>query len=68
MEVSESYFKPFWNVLQGGRVYLRWEETIDYLRDYLSTHGPFDGLLGFSQVWLLPSPAGRVLSGRLPRD
>jgi hypothetical protein len=23
---------------------------VDYLREYMRTHGPFDGLLGFSQV------------------
>ena len=37
--------------VQGGKVYMRWEETVEYLRDYMMKNGPYDGVVGFSQVF-----------------
>ena len=28
------------------------EESVSFVLDYMRLHGPFDGLLGFSQVFL----------------
>eukprot|EP00241_Pyramimonas_parkeae_P010187 CAMPEP_0114224454 /NCGR_PEP_ID=MMETSP0058-20121206/116_1 /TAXON_ID=36894 /ORGANISM="Pyramimonas parkeae, CCMP726" /LENGTH=235 /DNA_ID=CAMNT_0001334931 /DNA_START=200 /DNA_END=907 /DNA_ORIENTATION=+ len=42
-------YHEWWNAQQGGQVYLRWEQTVSFLREYIRTNGPFDGILGFSQ-------------------
>lgn len=36
--------------LQGFREYRKFEECIAYIENYMIRHGPFDGILGFSQV------------------
>jgi hypothetical protein len=48
-----------------------WEQTLDWVTDYLVRHGPFDGVLGFSQGAALTSllvgrraPDGRVTPER----
>jgi hypothetical protein len=33
--------------------YFGWELTLAYMTDFISLHGPFDGLMAFSQVWAL---------------
>ncbi|XP_024639126.1 dihydrofolate reductase isoform X2 [Medicago truncatula] len=38
--------------------YTNFDECLQYIEDYMIKHGPFDGLLGFSQ--------GAILSGGLP--
>ena len=38
--------------------YTNFDECLQYIEDYMIKHGPFDGLLGFSQ--------GAILSGALP--
>src|SRR5580693_933735 len=41
-----------------------WEQTLDWVTDYLARHGPFDGVLGFSQGAALTS----LLVGRRAPD
>lgn len=36
--------------LQGFKEYRNFEECLAYIEDYMIKNGPFDGLLGFSQV------------------
>ncbi|CAK9156251.1 unnamed protein product, partial [Ilex paraguariensis] len=43
---------------QGFTEYYNFEECLEFLEDYMMKHGPFDGLLGFSQ--------GAILSSALP--
>ena len=41
---------------------MNFEQSIAYIEDYMVTHGPFDGLLGFSQVgtWELELFGGKI--------
>uniref|UniRef100_A0A7S0R2A9 Serine hydrolase domain-containing protein n=2 Tax=Pyramimonas obovata TaxID=1411642 RepID=A0A7S0R2A9_9CHLO len=41
-------YHEWWNA-QEDLTYLRWEASAEYLRRYMCEHGPFDGVLGFSQ-------------------
>lgn len=44
-----------WNcVNQDFTEYTNLEECISYLCEYITTKGPFDGFLGFSQVCIQP--------------
>lgn len=33
-------------------VYANFDESIEYIQEFMIKHGPIDGLLGFSQVYL----------------
>ena len=33
--------------------YTNFDECLAYIEDYMIKHGPFDGLLGFSQVFVV---------------
>jgi hypothetical protein len=37
--------------VQDYTEYRNFEECIAYIEDYMLKNGPFDGVLGFSQVW-----------------
>jgi hypothetical protein len=37
--------------VQDYTEYRNFEECIVYIEDYMLKNGPFDGVLGFSQVW-----------------
>ncbi|KAF8089352.1 hypothetical protein N665_0509s0020 [Sinapis alba] len=58
----ERFFDPpyyeWYQASKGFREYKNYEECLDYVEDYMIKHGPFDGLLGFSQ--------GAFLSAALP--
>lgn len=45
-------------ILQDFTEYVNFEESLAFIEDYMVKHGPFDGLLGFSQ--------GAILSAGLP--
>eukprot|EP00850_Spirogloea_muscicola_P000333 SM000001S04735 [mRNA] locus=s1:1967901:1969925:+ [translate_table: standard] len=55
----EKHFDPpyfeWWSASQDGKVYVGADTSITYVRDNLTLHGPFDGLLGFSQGGMLAS-------------
>lgn len=40
----------FLYVFQEFTEYTNFDECLAYIEDYMVEHGPFDGLLGFSQV------------------
>ncbi|KAJ6259870.1 hypothetical protein Dda_5514 [Drechslerella dactyloides] len=46
---EDGYMFAWWIGDDGTGDYTRPEETWRFLSDYLDTHGPFDGLVGFSQ-------------------
>lgn len=58
----ESLFDPpyyeWFQSCQGFTEYYNFDECLAYLEDYMIKHGPFDGLLGFSQ--------GAILSAAFP--
>ncbi|KAL7202791.1 hypothetical protein ACSBR1_034288 [Camellia fascicularis] len=58
----EAFFDPpyyeWFHSNQDFTEYYNFEECLAYLEDYMIKHGPFDGLLGFSQ--------GALLSAALP--
>ncbi|XP_013701770.3 esterase OVCA2-like [Brassica napus] len=61
-DIERFYDPPYYEWYQaskGFREYRNFEECLDYVEDYMIKHGPFDGLLGFSQ--------GAFLSAALPR-
>lgn len=35
--------------------YTNFDECLEFIEDYMIKNGPFDGLLGFSQVYILDS-------------
>lgn len=39
--------------VQDFTEYTNFEECLVYIEDYMLKNGPFDGLLGFSQVWTM---------------
>ena len=48
----KAYFPPpfyEWWVLEGGEHYVGSDKTFDFLRTYEKEHGPFAGVIGFSQ-------------------
>lgn len=54
--LPQEFFDPpyyeWWSAAQnegGGTTYQGMEESLRYLERYMLDHGPFDGLLGFSQ-------------------
>ncbi|KAL2528155.1 alpha/beta-hydrolase superfamily protein [Forsythia ovata] len=60
-DVEGIYDPPFYEWFQADKdfqEYYNFEECLDYLEDYMLKHGPFDGVLGFSQ--------GALLSAALP--
>lgn len=48
------YFE-WWKASADYQVYTGWGASAAYVSDYLSMHGPFRGLLGFSQGGMLAS-------------
>jgi len=58
----EGYFDPpyyeWFQFSEDYQVYNNFEESIAYIEDFMTKHGPFDGLMGFSQ--------GAILSAALP--
>ncbi|XAR73459.1 Dihydrofolate reductase [Bertholletia excelsa] len=58
----EGFFDPpyyeWFQFSQDFQEYYNFEECLAYIEDYMVKHGPFDGLLGFSQ--------GAILSAALP--
>ncbi|KAL2504523.1 alpha/beta-Hydrolases superfamily protein [Abeliophyllum distichum] len=60
-DVEGIYDPPFYEWFQADKdfkEYYNFEECLDYLEGYMLKHGPFDGVLGFSQ--------GALLSAALP--
>ncbi|XP_058185142.1 uncharacterized protein LOC131302490 [Rhododendron vialii] len=60
-DVEGIYDPPYYEWFQFSQdyqVYNNFEESLAYIEDYMIKHGPFDGLMGFSQ--------GAVLSAALP--
>ncbi|KAI8566384.1 hypothetical protein RHMOL_Rhmol02G0036500 [Rhododendron molle] len=52
-EVEDLFDPPYYEWFQYNEDYTEYynfEETIAYIEDYMIKHGPFDGILGFSQV------------------
>ncbi|CAL5368462.1 unnamed protein product [Camellia sinensis] len=58
----EGFFDPpyyeWFQFRQDFQEYYNFEECLAYIEDYMIKHGPFDGLLGFSQ--------GAIISAALP--
>ncbi|KAJ8551641.1 hypothetical protein K7X08_021656 [Anisodus acutangulus] len=58
----EGFFDPpYFEWFQSDKdftEYYKFEECLEYIEDFMSKHGPFDGLLGFSQ--------GSVLGAAIP--
>ncbi|KAE9453056.1 hypothetical protein C3L33_15042, partial [Rhododendron williamsianum] len=51
-DVEEVFDPPYYEWFQFNEEYTEYynfEETIAYIEDYMIKHGPFDGILGFSQ-------------------
>lgn len=51
-DVEGVYDPPYYEWFQASKdlkEYYNFEECLEYLEDYMVKHGPFDGLLGFSQ-------------------
>ncbi|KAI8566385.1 hypothetical protein RHMOL_Rhmol02G0036600 [Rhododendron molle] len=51
-DVEDLFDPPYYEWFQYNEEYTEYynfEETIAYIEDYMIKHGPFDGLLGFSQ-------------------
>ncbi|KAK3042928.1 hypothetical protein RJ639_001004 [Escallonia herrerae] len=60
-DVEGIYDPPYYEWFQANQDFTEFqhfEECLDYLEDYMIKHGPFDGVLGFSQ--------GAILSAALP--
>ncbi|XP_047307022.1 uncharacterized hydrolase C22A12.06c-like [Impatiens glandulifera] len=60
-EVEGIFDPPYYEWFQFNKEftdYTNFEECLAYIEDYMVNHGPFDGLLGFSQ--------GAILSAALP--
>ena len=60
-EVEGIFDPPYYEWFQFNQEfteYTNFEKCLQYIEDYMIKHGPFDGLMGFSQ--------GAVLSGALP--
>ncbi|KAJ4714520.1 Serine hydrolase FSH [Melia azedarach] len=60
-DVEGIFDPPYYEWYQRNEdltVYTNFEECIAYIEDYMMMHGPFDGLLGFSQ--------GAFISAALP--
>ncbi|OIS95945.1 PREDICTED: esterase AGAP003155-like isoform X1 [Nicotiana attenuata] len=53
----EGFFDPpYFEWFQSNKdftEYYNFEECLEYIEDFMSKHGPFDGVLGFSQVNLI---------------
>ncbi|XP_057972489.1 uncharacterized protein LOC131160653 isoform X2 [Malania oleifera] len=60
-DVEGIFDPPYYEWFQSNQdftEYINFEECVEYVEDYMMRHGPFDGLLGFSQ--------GAILSAALP--
>ncbi|XP_031120166.1 dihydrofolate reductase-like [Ipomoea triloba] len=60
-DVEGLFDPPYYEWFQFNKdltEYQNFDECVEYIEDYMIKHGPFDGLLGFSQ--------GAILSGALP--
>ncbi|KAI9203871.1 alpha/beta hydrolase family protein [Polychytrium aggregatum] len=59
----------WWRANSEGTFYEGYEETIEYLKSFWQEHGPFDGILGFSQgAALVPLISYELLqAGLAPR-
>ncbi|KAK6940217.1 Serine hydrolase FSH [Dillenia turbinata] len=60
-DVEGIFDPPYYEWFQFNKEfseYTNFDECLKYIEDYMIEHGPFDGLLGFSQ--------GAILSGALP--
>ncbi|KAE9453055.1 hypothetical protein C3L33_15041, partial [Rhododendron williamsianum] len=60
-EVEDLFDPPYYEWFQYSEDYMEYynfEETIAYIEDYMIKHGPFDGILGFSQ--------GGVIAASMP--
>ncbi|WJX57975.1 hypothetical protein P8452_43477 [Trifolium repens] len=60
-DVEGIFDPPYYEWFQFNKEfteYTNFDECLEYIEDYMIKHGPFDGLLGFSQ--------GAILSGALP--
>ena len=60
-DVEGIFDPPYYEWFQFNKEfteYTNFDECLNYIEDYMIKHGPFDGLLGFSQ--------GAILSGGLP--
>mmetsp|Transcript_40510 Transcript_40510/g.49128 ORF Transcript_40510/g.49128 Transcript_40510/m.49128 type:complete len:233 (-) Transcript_40510:150-848(-) len=51
-------YRQWWTASEDGLTYHGWKESITHIKDFMTLHGPFDGVLGFSQ--------GAALAGALP--
>ncbi|RYR49972.1 hypothetical protein Ahy_A07g036497 isoform A [Arachis hypogaea] len=61
-DVEGIFDPPYYEWFQFNKEfteYTNFDECLQYIEDYMIKHGPFDGLLGFSQV-------GAILSAALP--
>ncbi|XP_047319165.1 esterase C25G4.2-like [Impatiens glandulifera] len=57
-------YYEWYHANEGFTEYYHFEECISYIEDYMIKHGPFDGLLGFSQGALLSAAfPGMQLNG-----
>ncbi|KAK8556718.1 hypothetical protein V6N13_064729 [Hibiscus sabdariffa] len=55
-DVESIYDPPYYEWYQVNEIEcVHFEECVEYLEDYMIKHGPFDGLLGFSQGGMLAS-------------
>ncbi|KAL5102574.1 hypothetical protein RYX36_006901 [Vicia faba] len=60
-DVEGIFDPPYYEWFQFNKEfteYTKFDECLQFIEDYMIKHGPFDGLLGFSQ--------GAILSGALP--
>nr|GMC48252.1 rhodanese-like domain-containing protein 6 [Ipomoea batatas] len=57
-DVEGLFDPPYYEWFQFNKDFTEYEnfdECLEYIEDYMIKHGPFDGLLGFSQVSLVPA-------------
>ncbi|KAL0437890.1 UNVERIFIED_CONTAM: Rhodanese-like domain-containing protein 6 [Sesamum latifolium] len=67
-DVEGIFDPPYYEWFQFNKEfteYQNFDECLDYIEDCMIKHGPFDGLLGFSQVYLFSSRASVSLISEL---
>lgn len=61
----DSPFYEWWSASPDFTEYRGFEESVAYLSDVISMHGPFDGLMGFSQGAILSSTLASMRQKKL---
>ncbi|KAK4688398.1 hypothetical protein P7C73_g1711, partial [Tremellales sp. Uapishka_1] len=60
-QTPETTPRCWWTSNDAKTVYNKFDDTVKYLHDYLSTQPPFDGIMGFSQGACMAAILGALL-------